>query len=141
LEMRYAPTVPGQPGEKFLEFEVRSNSLLTKPGGLLFLPGDSVLITVSLDNSDRFIVHFEPSGIVFNPLDPARLDISYLRADPDIDHDGDVDARDLALNLTLKIWKRELPGLPWLPQPTTRIGQLEIEAQILSFTSFAMASN
>jgi hypothetical protein len=141
LEMRYAPTLPGQQGEKFLEFEVKSNSLLTKPNGLLFLPGDSVLITVSLDNSDRFIVHFEPSGIVFNPLDPARLQISSLRADPDIDHDGDVDAHDLALNLALKIWKQELPGLPWLPLPSIRINNIEIEAQVLTFTSFAMASN
>jgi hypothetical protein len=141
LELRYAPTQPGQPGERFLEFEVQGNSLLTKPGGGLFLPGDSVRITVTLDNSDRFIMHFEPSGIIFNPLDPARLRISYLKADRDIDHDGDTDDRDRTLELALKVWKQELPGLPWLPQLSVRIDDDEIEARILSFTGFAMASN
>ena len=141
LEMRYAPTTPGGQGERFLEFEVQGNSLLRKPGGLLFLPGDSVRITVTLDASDRFILHFEPSGLIFNPLDPARLKISYLKADRDIDHDGDTDDRDRALEIALKIWKQELPGLPWLPQLSVRIDEDDIEARILSFTSFAMASN
>ena len=141
LEMRYAPSRPGEQGEKFLEFDVQGNSLLRKADGLLFLPGDSVRITVTLDDSDRFILHFEPSGLIFNPLDPARLKISYLKADRDIDHDGDQDERDRTLELALKVWKRELPGLPWLPQLSVRIDDDEIEARILSFTSFAMASN
>src|SRR5262249_20195931 len=97
LIMRYAPTSSGSEGDKFLEFEVRNNSLLTRLGGLPLLNGDSILITVALDNSDRFIIHFEPSGLLFNPLDPPRLQINYERADRDIDHNGILDARDRTL--------------------------------------------
>src|SRR5688572_24136980 len=43
LEMDYVG------GEDFLEFEVRSNSLLRRPDGTLFQNGDSILITVTLD--------------------------------------------------------------------------------------------
>jgi len=141
LIMRYAPARPGDTGDTFLEFEVRNNSLLTRPGGLLLLPGDSILITVALDNSDRFILHFEPSGLLFNPLDPPRLDINYARADHDIEHDGDQDEHDRTLESALRVWKQELAGLPWLPQISVRIDDDDIEAKILGFTSFAMASN
>src|SRR5688572_4978650 len=38
-------------GDVFLRFGVGPASLLRKPNGALFLPGDSVQITVSLDDS------------------------------------------------------------------------------------------
>src|SRR5262249_1847221 len=104
LIMRYTPSSPGQQGDTFHEREARNNSLPPRGGGLPMLPGDYILITVALDNSDRFIVHFEPSGLLFNPLDPPRLEINYERADRDIDHDGDVDAHDHALDLALGVW-------------------------------------
>lgn len=135
VEMDYAN------GEEFLEFEVRSESLLRRPNGALFANGDSVLITVTLDPSDRIIVHFEPSGLSFNPLDPARLKINYREADSDIDDDGDEDSEDERLEAALRIWQQELPGLPWLPLLTFRIDDDDMEARVLSFTGFAMASN
>jgi hypothetical protein len=141
LLMRYAPTQPGDEGHKFLEFKVDDNSLLRRPNGSLFLPGDSVLITVRLDDSDRFIVHFEPSGLVFNPLEPAELEISYERGDRDIDDDGDRDDSDVRLEQQLRVWRQERPGLPWLPLVSVRIDDDEIEGRVLSFTGFAMASN
>lgn len=135
LEMKYAN------GEEFLEFEVRDKALLRRPNGTLFLPGDSILITVTLDSSDRYIVHFEPSGLVFNPLDPAHLEINYKHADRDIDDDGDEDAEDLLLESQLRFWQQERPGQPWIGLSTLRIDDDDLETNVLSFTGFAMASN
>jgi hypothetical protein len=135
LEIDYAN------GEEFLEFEVRDESLLRRPDGTLFLEGDSVLITVTLDDSDRIILDFQPSGLVFNPLEPAQLEINYQQNDPDIDDDGDTDDDDLDLETAMRIWQREQAGSPWLPLSTVRIDEDDLRAGVLSFTGFAMASN
>lgn len=135
LVMRYSN------GDELLEFEVRDKSLLRRPNGTAFLPGDSVLISVTLDPANRYVVFFEPSGLVFNPLEPAHLEINYMQADPDIDDDGDEDAEDDALEAQLRFWQQERPGLPWLPLATLRIGEDDLETNVLSFTGFAMASN
>jgi hypothetical protein len=135
LEIDYAD------GEDFLEFEVRERSLLRRPDGTLFQQGDSILVTVTLDPTNRIVVFFEPSGLVFNPSDPARLKINYKEADDDIDGDGDEDAEDQQLEAALRIWQQEQPGLPWMPTLTFRIDDDDMEARVLSFTGFAMASN
>ena len=135
LEIDYAN------GDEFLEFEVRDESLLRRPDGTPFLEGDSILITVTLDDSDRIILDFQPSGLVFNPLEPAQLEINYQQNDPDIDDDGDLDDDDLELETSMRIWQRELVGAPWLPLSTVRIDADDLRAGVLSFTGFAMASN
>ena len=135
LVMRYSD------GHELLEFEVRDKSLLRRPNGTAFLPGDSVLISVTLDPNDRYIVFFEPSGLVFNPLEPAHLEINYMQADPDIDDDGDRDLEDDALEAKLRFWQQERTGLPWLALQTLRIDEDDLETDVLSFTGFAMASN
>lgn len=135
LEMLYAD------GGDFLEFQVDAETLLRRPDGRLFQNGDSVQITVTLDASDRFIVHFQPAGLVFNPARPAELEINYRLADGDIDDDEDEDEIDRQLELSLRIWQQERPGLPWLPLATFRIDDDELEARVFSFTGFAMASN
>jgi hypothetical protein len=135
LEIRYSD------GEDFLEFRVSSVSLLRAPDGRTYQDGDSVLITVTVDPTNRIIVYFEPSGLIFNPTEPARLEMNYLKADDDIDHDGDHDGDDESLEARLQIWKQEQPGQPWVPQNSFRIGGDEIEARIYSFTGFAMASS
>jgi hypothetical protein len=131
----------GNGTDVFLHFVVSPVSLLRRPNGALFLPGDSVLITVTLDDSDRMIAHFEPSGLVFNPLAPARLEFSYLYANPDFDGDGDVDAADHALELGLRVWKQEQLGLPWIELPTLQLGPFGLGAGVHGFTGFAMATN
>lgn len=135
LEIRYSD------GEDFLEFRVSAVTLLRAPDGRVYQEGDSVLITVTVDPTNRIIVHFEPSGLIFNPSQPARLEMNYLKADDDIDNDGDHDSHDEDLEARLGIWKQEQPGQPWMPQNSFRIGGDEIEAQIYSFTGFAMASS
>jgi hypothetical protein len=135
LELRYAD------GSDFLEFEVDATSLLRSPSGQTYQDGDSVLITVTVDPTDRAIVDFQPSGLVFNPTRPARLEINYQQCDDDIDADGDRDIHDDQLEQRLRIWKQELPGAPWFPQSSLRIDADEIEADIFGFTGFAMASS
>src|SRR5688500_14863516 len=78
VELQYANS------DVFLRFTVGPASLLRRPNGDLFLPGDSIQITVALDESDRMIAHFEPSGLIFNPLLPARLELFYQGANPDL---------------------------------------------------------
>ncbi len=128
-------------GDEFLEFEVRNESLLRRPDGTLFQEGDSILITVSLDPSNRIIVDFQPSGLIFNPLEPPRLRINFKAADDDIDDDGDLDAEDQRLAAGLAVWQQERPGQPWLPLVSLRLDEDRMEALVLSFTGFAMASN
>ena len=128
-------------GDEFLEFEVRSESLLRRPHGTPFQTGDSVLITVSLDPSNRIIVDFQPSGLIFNPLDPPRLRINFKAAHADIDGDGDVDGEDQRLEAKLAVWQQERAGDPWLPLLSLRLDEDRMEARVLSFTGFAMASN
>jgi len=128
-------------GDRFLEFEVRNESLLARPNGVPFVDGDSVLISVSIDASGKVAVDFQPSGLKFNPLDPARLRIDYQGADHDVDHDGDTDSEDLKLETRLRIWQQETAGMPWLPLLTVRLNGDDMEARVLGFTGFAMASN
>ena len=135
LEIDYAN------GEDFLEFEVKDETLLRRPNGTAFAEGDSVLITVTLDPENRIVLDFQPSGLVFNPAEPARLKISYRQGDDDIDDDGDHDDEDERLEQRLRIWQRELPGQPWMPLATLRLDEDDLEARIFGFTGFAMASN
>lgn len=133
LELNYAD------GKRFLRFDVNGNSLLSAPNGRLYQNGDSVLITFSIDPA-KMVIRFEPSGLKFNPVNPARLDINFEKKDEDIDGDGDIDGRDHDLELKVTVWKQERPGQRWFRQSTFRIDEDDIEAQILSFTGFAMAS-
>jgi hypothetical protein len=134
IEINYAD------GQRFMRFDVNSNSLLSAPDGRVYQNGDSVLITVKLGTSNRIVVEFEPSGLKFNPVSPAELEINFEKKNADIDGDGDNDSRDRNLHLKAKVWKQEKPGRPWIPQPTFRIDENDAKAQILSFTGFAMAS-
>ena len=141
FRLRLAPAQNQAEGDEFLEFRVRANSLLLKPGGQPFLNGDSILITVQADPQQRFIFKFEPSGLVFSPTEPAELRIRYDRVDDDIDHDGDRDAEDVRLRALLKVWQQQAPGAPWLPVPTLRIEDAsEVRGTITHFTSFALAT-
>lgn len=124
-----------------LEFHVGAQSLLTSPAGVQYQPGDSVQIRVRADADGRYVFDFQPSGLVFSPLEPAVLRIDYARSDPDYNEDGTINRTDAELFLNLRIWRQEAPGLLWLPLPSVRLETLQmIEADIRGFTGFAMAS-
>ena len=74
-------------------------------------PGDSVLITVTIDpNSIK--VSLEPTGLLFG--DPAQLQISYGGADGDLNGDGVVDSTDAQIeSQLLGLWYREGTDSAW----------------------------
>lgn len=88
------------------------------PGLGELAPGDSVLITVSVDPSD-IRVSLEPTGLVFG--DPAQLQISYSGADGDLNGDGVVDDADAYIeSQLLGLWYREGTDAAWEPIPAVQ---------------------
>ncbi len=99
--------------QPYVWFSVPKDGLAQWPDGTPVAPTDSVQITVSIDTTS-LVVHFEPTGLVFNPLVPAQLTVWYAEANPDFDASGAVDATDgyIEQNL-LGVWVQEFPGDPW----------------------------
>jgi hypothetical protein len=140
LRMYYQGATPTQTGDELLRFEVPGNGLLRKPDGSLFQPTDSILITVTVVDPSKFLFQFEPTGLVFNPDQPARLKALYVHANHDFNGDGVVDATDAAIESTLDLWKRESPTAPWFKIGAVNFEALEeLDANIFSFTSYAIA--
>ena len=140
LVLRYAPEPGEEEGEEFLEFDIPGDALLSAPNGTLYEEGDSVLITVQVDDAGRFLFTFEPSGLTFDPDHAPELEVTYRRAEGDIDGDGDDDEDDDELEARLQLWQQEAPGDPWKSVGSVRLDEDEIEAKIRSFTGFALAS-
>lgn len=140
IHYRPLPGEENEDPEEFLEFDVPAEGLLRRPDGSLFAPGDSVEIRVEVDPDGRFLFNFSPSGLQFSPEHPAELEINYVRLNGDLNGDGEVDDEDEEIEQNMQIWKQEAPGDPWLPVGTIQIeGADELEAEITSFTGFAIA--
>jgi hypothetical protein len=122
-----------------LEFRVGPNSLLLHPDGSLVLPGQAVTITVTLDPVLLYF-HFEPHGLTFSPLDPARLRLNYAHADDDVNGDGIINFLDAVLQLQFRIWRQDALGLPFVQIPTIRQEGDVLEGRVTHFTGFALAS-
>lgn len=142
VELYYEdPDDPGQPGDRFLRFELDEESLLRYPDdhpreGALFGPGDTVTIRIRVAG-DTLLADFGPDGLEFSPDEPAELRMRYVEADRDADDDGEDDEE---FEDEVDLWRQEAPGEDWF-----RIGRLkdfeldEIEADLESFTRFAAA--
>lgn len=138
--LMYRPLPGAIDSAEFARFRVDSRSLVNRPDGTPIATGDSILITLTISDSSRLIAGLEPAGIVFNPARPARLWLKYGEADPDLDHNGVVNAADTALVGTFRIWRQEQPGQPWVSVPSTVSEDLlEVEADIFGFTRYAVA--
>lgn len=112
FEIRYATDGHGHDdddddeGPVFWRLHLKEHSLVTRLGGTALSHGDSLLISVTVDSS-RLVVDMEPSGLQFNPDEPATLTLFYGWADPDLDRDGDVDGEDRTIGDNyLGIWFR-----------------------------------
>ncbi len=129
LIIRQQPEKPGEEGDEFLTLELRPKTLFRRPDGTFFQPGDSILIRVTIDTT-RVLAEFRPSGLEFNPEEPARLEIDY----------DDADSEFLDFEAEFDIWRQERPGELWFRLGTVQFEDLdEIEARLLGFTRFALA--
>jgi hypothetical protein len=125
---------------EFIRFRLDDNTLLARPDGSAFAPGDSVLITITLADPQRLIIDMQPSGLRFSPLKPAELKISFAEADEDVNDDGQVDDEDAAIVPQFAIWKRERSGDPWVKLSSlVEVGSHEVKAFIGGFTGYAIA--
>jgi hypothetical protein len=130
----------GLEGEEFLRLRVRPGSLQSNPDGTPIAPGDSVLITVRVENPDSILFEMEPAGLTFSPAGPAELKIHYAHADHDFNDDGTINTFDDQIKTQLAIWRQET-----LSDPFTKLGSVnveeseEINADILGFTRYAIA--
>jgi hypothetical protein len=139
LELYYRGQA-GDTGEAFFQFEVHGSSLLKRPDGTSFQPGDSILITVAVGDPTKFDFTFSPSGLQFNPADPARLHIEYNYSNHDFNGDGVQDGEDTRAEGQLSIWRAESPDTLWTNVGSVKNEELdEIEAAILSFSHYAVA--
>lgn len=129
-----------QGGTEFFRFEVPSDGLFRRPGGALFQPGDSILIVVTITDPKLFVVDFQPTGLQFNPSDPARLKVYYYYADHDFNGDGRIDSTDAAIETKLDLWRREPPDTVWFSLGAVNFqSSEELDAKISSFTDHAVA--
>jgi hypothetical protein len=145
LEVRifYAPA-PGSgstTGEEFLRLKIEEQSLLRYPDshpkqGALFQQGDTVSIRIQVDPNE-IIATLEPTGLRFNPNEPAKLKLRYVEADDDIDGDGDDDPE---LKAEIDMWRQEKLGDPWFRVGTVKNENLdEVEADLVGFSRYALA--
>ncbi|HEU0012942.1 MAG TPA: hypothetical protein VFQ45_04625 [Longimicrobium sp.] len=139
-EIRYVP-VPGygdDEGEECLTFKVSGNSLLRHPDGRRVQRGDSVLITITVVDPDRFHFDFQPAGLQFDPDHPAELEVDYKWADDDYNGDGEEDEEDE--DFEFGWWRQENPGEPWRRVGSVRLRDLnEVRADVNGFTGYALA--
>jgi hypothetical protein len=130
----------GGSGEEFLRLTVPAPSLLSSADGSPFLPGDSVLITVSVVDATQVMFDMEPSGLRFDPVRPAALKIHYSHADDDFNEDGSIDAADDQVKSALAIWRQETPVSPFVRLGSVNLENLEeMDADLLGFTRYAIA--
>jgi hypothetical protein len=88
------------------------------PGVGDLAPGDSVLITVSVDPIN-IKVSLEPTGLLFG--EPGQLQVSYGGADGDLNGDGVVDGVDAYIeSQLLGLWYREGQDSTWTRIPASR---------------------
>ena len=140
IRLYFRPRAGESDSTEFLRLEVKSQSLLRRPDGSAIVQGDSVLITVTVADLTNLIVDFQPSGLRFDPNEPARLKLDWDEASDDLDDDGDVDQDDVTLEGQLSIWQRESATEPWVKLASqVEVSLHQVEADLLGFTNYAIA--
>lgn len=130
----------GDTGEAFLVLQVGAASLLKHPDGTPFQLGDSILITVTVPDTTRFDFVFSPTGLQFDPNNPAHLHIEYNYANHDYNGDGRLDSEDDHVQTLLNVWRREPPDTVWTNEGAANSPEFEeLEARIVSFSHYAVA--
>ena len=115
LQINYL-SASGDTSSAFLRLTTTDPAYVPGLGDLA--PGDSVLITVTID-PDNIKVSLEPTGLLFG--EPGQLQISYGGADGDLNGDGVVDDADAYIeSQLLGLWYREGANGLWEPIPAVQ---------------------
>jgi hypothetical protein len=139
FRMYYQGAQPGDTGAEFLLFEVPGDGLLRRPDGLIFRTGDSILITVRVEDPARFRFEVTPAKLLFNTANPARLRLRYASANHDFDNDGDQDPADTGIEQDLDIWYRADAGTLWFRQHAVKFEQQdEISVNVRAAAHYAV---
>ncbi|MBI4501862.1 MAG: hypothetical protein HY700_11950 [Gemmatimonadetes bacterium] len=126
--------------QPFATITVPRGALLQRPDGSLFLGRDSIAITLTPDTAS-LAVELHPSGLVFNPLVPAQLSISYGEANPDFNRDGVLDSTDEYIKqVLLGVATRNGPLDPWsaIPSINDLVNQ-RVASDLYHFTGYAVS--
>jgi hypothetical protein len=135
IRIRYEPVPPDDSGERFLELRIEAESLLRFPSGALIEDGNTVAIRIEIDPT-TLSVTLSPSGLQFDLLVPAELELRYVNADPDFDGDGDPDPE---LEGDIDLWRQETPGDPWERVGTLKDATLDrVRANLTEFSRYAL---
>lgn len=115
LQINYL-SATGDTSSPFLRFTTTDPANVPGLGDLA--PGDSVLITVTID-PNNIKVSLEPTGLLFG--EPGQLQISYGGADGDLNGDGAVDDADAYIeSQLLALWYREGADSVWEKIPAVQ---------------------
>jgi hypothetical protein len=115
IQINYADSVGGT-DSAFLRLAIDDPTYV--PGQGYLAPGDSVLITVTVDTAN-IAVSLEPTGTLFG--DPAQLQIWYSGAGGDLNGDGVVDSTDARIeSQLLGLQYREGSDSAWMQFPATQ---------------------
>lgn len=140
LRLYYRGRLGTADSTEFLRLRFDATTLLARPDGTPIANGESVIVTVTIPEPTRFLVTLEPSGLRFNPDQPAELKFKLNESDDDLDDDGDVDNSDARLFTTLAIWRQEAAGQPWARLASKVEVQLdEINVDLVGFSNYVVA--
>jgi hypothetical protein len=124
----------------FLRLRIGGSSLQRRPDSTLIKWGDSVFISVKWAGRDSILFDLKPTGLLFDPLDPAELRIEYDECGSDLNRDGRTDSEDDDVETRLDIWRQERPGDPFVRVGTARSEEnKEIDAKLNGFSRYAIA--
>lgn len=130
----------GERGEEYLSLKLDKETLQLRPDGSAIAEGDSVLITISVEDPALLVFDLQPTGLQFSAEKPAELRIRYAHADDDLNDDGDVDEEDNHLETILGIWRQEHPGDPFVRLGSVKVAnEKQLRAELQGFSRYAIA--
>jgi len=134
LQINYV-SVTGDTSSPFLRLVVDDPAYVPGLGDLA--PGDSVLMTVTIDPSN-IKISLEPTGLLFG--NPAQLQIWYGGAGGDLNGDGVVDDADAWIEAQLLgMWYREGADSSWTEMPAAQsLADKSFTSALPHFSEYAL---